>query len=126
MNGGVEREINFHVPFGGIHPLADDFPARRTGSQCGQGVWALAQKYLDGSVTQTPITLAIRPLNPTQCELRFNTLRGFFYKLQSTPDLGQAFADEPGGFAQAFDTAMLRADGAGGQKFYRVVGAPAP
>src|SRR6266404_5187805 len=39
--------------WGGIHPPVDDFAGRRAGAQCGQGVWALAQKYFDGSVTNT-------------------------------------------------------------------------
>ena len=35
--------------WGGIHPPVDDFAGRIAGSQCGQSVWALAQKYFDGS-----------------------------------------------------------------------------
>jgi len=113
--------------WGGIHPSVDDFPARRTGSQCGLGAWALAQKYFDGSIAQVPFALTIRPLDPTGCELRFNTVRGFFYKLQSTSDLLQSFTDDPAGFVQAFDTLMVRTDSiAGPRKLYRVVRAPAP
>jgi hypothetical protein len=112
--------------WGGIHPPADDFAGRRAGAQCGQGVWALAQKYFDGSITETAITMAIHPVSLTQCEVQFNTVRGFFYKLQSTPDMAQAFADEPGGFQQAFDSTMVRTDGGQPKKFYRVVSAPVP
>jgi hypothetical protein len=112
--------------WGGIHPPADDFAGRRTGGQCGQGAWALAQKYFDGTISQTPVTLAIRFLNPGQCEVRFNTLRGFFYKLESTPDLNQAFTNELGGFALSFDTTMARADSIAAKKFYRVVAASSP
>jgi hypothetical protein len=113
--------------WGGIHPPADDFAGRRVGSQCGQAVWALAQKYFDGSITHTPITLAIRSLNPSGCELRFNTVRGFSYCLQSTPGLGQAFVSEPAGFARAVDSTALRIDnGAGTKKFYRVISTLAP
>jgi hypothetical protein len=34
--------------YGGIHIQADDFNGRRIGSQCGQGAWALAQRYYAG------------------------------------------------------------------------------
>lgn len=113
--------------WGGIHPPIDNLAGRRVGSQCGQGVWALVQKYWDGSVTNTPIALAIQSLNPSGCELRFNTLRGFFYCLQSTPDLSLPFVNEPAGFTQALDSSMVRIDnGADPTKFYRVITALGP
>ncbi len=40
--------------WGGIHPPVDDFAGRIAGSQCGIGVWTLAQKYFDGSVSLVP------------------------------------------------------------------------
>ena len=113
--------------WGGIHPSADDFPGRRTGSQCGKGVWVLAKKYFDGSIAQVPFALTIRPLQPTGCELRFNTVRGFYYKLQSASDLLETFNDDPAGFVPAFDTTMVRADYvAGPRRLYRVVRASTP
>lgn len=114
--------------WGGIHPPVDDFAGRRTGAQCGLGAWALARQYFDGSVTNTPITLDIRALNPNLCELRCDTLRGFFYKLQSTPDLSQPFADEPGGFVQALDSSMVFTNSFAGpqKKFFRAINALAP
>ena len=113
--------------WGGIHPPVDDFAGRRAGSQCGREVWALAEKYFDGSVAKTPVAMAMRSLNPTQCELRFNTLRGFYYKLQSTPDLSQSFADDPAGFTRAFDSSLFRVESAAGpRRFYRVITALEP
>ncbi|MFO1513950.1 MAG: vanadium-dependent haloperoxidase [Verrucomicrobiota bacterium] len=113
--------------WGGIHPPVDDFTGRRVGSQCGQAAWALAQKYFDGSVTNVPVTLAIRALSGNQHELRFNTVRGLYYKLQSTTDLSQPFADEPGGFALAFDTFGIQTNTpVGPVKFYRVTKTLAP
>ncbi len=113
--------------WGGIHVSVDDVTGRRVGSQCGLGAWALARKYFDGSVLQTPPTLTIRQASAGQCELRFTTIRGLFYKVQSTPDLSQSFMDEPGGFSQALDGYATVNDGiAGAQKFYRAVGALAP
>ena len=35
--------------YGGIHVRADDLAGRVIGSTCGQGAWALAQRYYDGS-----------------------------------------------------------------------------
>jgi hypothetical protein len=105
----------------------DDLTGRRLGSQCGQGVWALARKYFDGSITNTPVNLAIRHLNDTQCEIRYNTLRGFYYKLQSTPDLSQPFTDTFGGFRVGTNSSVARADGVStATKFYRVVSALSP
>ena len=113
--------------WGGIHVSVDDLSGRRAGAQCGQGAWALAQKYYDGSVTNTPVALSIHALSPAGCEVRYSTLRGFFYKLQSTPDLNQPFTDDPAGFTQALDSSVVRIDNpAGPGKFYRVRSALAP
>lgn len=112
--------------WGGIHPPADDFPGRRTGAECGQGVWALAQRYWDGSVTDTPIT--ITRLNPSQYEVRYNTLRGLYYQLQSTLDVSQAFTNDPPGTSQPFDAlSVARTNSfADPMKFFRAIGALAP
>lgn len=113
--------------YGGIHPSADDFAGRRVGAQCGQGAWALARQYFDGSIAGSPASLAIRTLNPAQCELRYQTLRGFHYKLQSTTDFLLPFTDEPGGFFQATDTWSVKIESPlPPQKFYRVVRSLAP
>lgn len=37
--------------YGGIHIRADDFDGRIVGSTCGQGAWALAQRYYAGTAT---------------------------------------------------------------------------
>ena len=112
--------------WGGIHPPIDNLEGRRAGAQCGIGVWALAQKYFDGSVTNAPISLAIRSVT-NGCELQFSTIRGLYYKLQSSPDFSQPFTDEPGGFVQALDSPMIRQDSlANPQKFYRIISALAP
>ena len=113
--------------WGGIHPPIDNLAGRRAGAQCGKDVWALARKYFDGSLTNTPITLALQPFASARIEVRYNTLRGLYYKLQSTTDLNQPFADDPGGFTQALDSSMARTNtftGAG--KFYRAVSTLTP
>jgi hypothetical protein len=44
--------------FGGIHPVADDFPGRRIGSIVGPDAWALALEYFNSSVLE-PSSLAL-------------------------------------------------------------------
>jgi hypothetical protein len=113
--------------FGGIHVSADDLTGRMLGSQCGLGVWALAKKYFDGSVVRSPMTLAIRALSPTSHEIRFNTVRGMYYNLQSTPDLSIPFTNQAGGFVQATDSSLVQIDNsAGAKKFYRAISATTP
>ena len=113
--------------WGGIHPPVDDFGGRRVGSQCGKGVWTLAQKYFDGSWTNTAVTVAVRRLDAAACELRVSTLCGFYYKIQSTTNLSLPFTDEPPGTVLALESSLAITNAAtGGQKFYRAIGALGP
>jgi hypothetical protein len=106
--------------WGGIHPPIDNLAGRRVGAQIGKDVWELAHKYFDGSVVNTPITLALQKMDASQDEVRHNTLRGFYYKLQSTTNLNTAFTDEPGGNQLALDGSRVTTNTAAGpQKFYR-------
>ena len=108
--------------WGGIHPSADDLPGRRVGSQVGQGAWTLARKYFDGSITNTPLVLALRRLNANETELRYETLRGFYHQLQSALDLSQPFTNEPGGPIQSLDTVLMHTNQiVWPQKYFRVL-----
>jgi len=112
--------------WGGIHPPIDNSAGRRAGAQCGQGVWTLAQKYFDGSITNTSFALAIRSVSPG-CEISHDTYRGLFYKLQFRSDFSQPFTDDPAGFVQALNASMLHSDNAAApQKFFRVISTPVP
>jgi hypothetical protein len=107
--------------WGGIHPPIDNLQGRRAGAQCGQGVWALAKKYWDGSITNTQTTVTIRQSGAGTNLISANTLRGLYYKVQSTTNLLVPFTDEPGGSTQVMDTTMTRTNAnTGPQKFYRV------
>jgi hypothetical protein len=108
--------------WGGIHPPVDDFAGRRVGAQCGQGAWALARKYFDGSVARSHAVLALRRTPSGNDEVRYNTLRGFYYKLQSTTNLNQAFADESGNSERILDPGTISTTNtaAPNSKFYRV------
>jgi len=113
--------------WGGIHPPVDDFTGRRVGAQCGQAAWALAKKYFDGSVASTPVTVALQPLGAGTNQLRFNTLRGLYYKLQSTTNLSTPFSDQPGGAKQALEGWItLTNPAAGPQNFFRVSASLSP
>jgi hypothetical protein len=111
--------------WGGIHPPVDDFGGRRAGSLVGKGVWTLVQKYFkyfDGSITNNPVALAIRPLDAGRSELRLSTTRGFHYKIQSTPNLETPFEDEPGGSERAQDSILLRTNlHSGPARFFRAL-----
>jgi hypothetical protein len=113
--------------WGGIHISVDDLTGRRVGSQCGKGVWALVQRYFDGSVLSSPLAMAIRTSAPGEYQLLCDTLRGTYYKLQSTLDLHTPFTDEPGGFSVASDAvSTLTVPTLNQQKFFRIVHALAP
>ena len=112
--------------WGSIHPPIDNFAGRRVGAQVGKDVWALAKKYWDGSVANTPVT--ITRLDSNQCEVRYTALRGFYYNLQSTPDLTQPFNDEPPGTSRPFDALSVARTNTVGEstKFYRAISRSAP
>ena len=52
-------------------------------------------------MTNTPIT--ITRLNASQYEVRYKALRGLYYDLQTTLDVGQSFTNDPPGTSQPFD-----------------------
>ena len=112
--------------WGGIHPPVDDFGGRRVGAQAGQQVWTLVQKYFDGSITNAPLTLAINAAPGGQCEVRHNAVRGFYYTVQSTPDVALGFSNE-GNAALAYDTTLVRTNATiEEQRFFRVLASPQP
>jgi hypothetical protein len=112
---------------GRIHVSVDDLTGRIIGAQCGQAVWALAREYFDGSITNTPITLNLFSLSAGQEQLRFNTLRGFFYNLQSTVDLRLPFTNELLGIVEAVNSSVWFTNSLSArQRFYRVMQATGP
>ena len=112
--------------WGGIHPPIDNLAGRRVGAQVGKTVWALAKRYFDGSVTNTPVMIA--RLNNGQCEVRYEALRGFYYNLQSTPDLIQPFVNDGAGTSQPFDAVTVVTTNAStiSSKFYRAASRSTP
>ena len=71
--------------------------------------------------------LVMRKLDAAASEIRFNTLRGFYCKVQSTTDLTVPFADELGGATLALDSSITLTNTiTGSQKFYRAAMSSAP
>lgn len=91
--------------WGGIHPPVDDFAGRRAGAEAGKAVWALVQKYWDGSVTH--LDVAIRRTASGECEVSYTTRRGFKFQPQSSADLNASFASEGSVINQPFDVVSV-------------------
>jgi hypothetical protein len=120
-------QIGISRIWGGIHPPADDFGGRFVGAQAGQEVWSLVQKYWDGSLLNTPVTLSVKQLDVGSCEIRANTLRGIYYRLQSTEDISLPFTNEPGPAMLALDGWLTITNNSGStQKFFRVAASLSP
>lgn len=112
-------QIGLSRIWGGIHPPADDFSGRRVGSQVGKGVWALAQKFFDGSVANAEINLASRPLAEGNVELRYNAVRGLFYKVHSAANVAGPYT--AGASAAALEASVASTNApTDGQLFFRV------
>jgi hypothetical protein len=107
--------------WGGIHPPADDLMGRRVGAEVGQRAWALSQRFFDGSVANTPIQLAGRRLEDGQFEVRFDAVRGLYYKIHASPGV-EGLSNDGGGTSQvAFDSPVITTNTAvDAQRFFRV------
>jgi hypothetical protein len=112
--------------WGGIHPPIDNLTGRRVGAQVGKGVWALAKRYFDGSVVNTPVT--ITRLSPSEYEVRYEALRGFYYDLRSSLDISLTFTNDPPGTSQPFDALSVARTNTFSQPstFYRAVSRSTP
>ena len=114
--------------WGGIHPPVDDFAGRKVGSQCGNGVWGIAQRYFNGSILRPEVALELEKLDENECVIRYKTHRGLYYKLQSSMGIDQPFSDmNTGGFSVALDASVsLTNRFSQDRRFFRVVASPSP
>lgn len=87
--------------YGGIHVAADDGPGRIMGSKCGIGAAEMADKYFDGSILSEPMKINSSEIVGNQIQFSWEALRGFYYKVEFSEDLGP-FA-EVGDWIQAED-----------------------
>jgi len=107
--------------WGGIHPPADDFSGRHVGAQVGKNAWELVQKFFDGSVEASPVSLSVRRLEGDSLELRFNMVRSLFYKIQSATEVNGPYSDGGGPGVSAVEAFITSTNSlGGGQKFFRV------
>lgn len=79
--------------WGGIHVSSDDFTGRKIGSQCGKMTWELARQYFDGSIARTGFAAKIETGLAGQEQISAPAVRGFSYRLQSTPAIETPFTD---------------------------------
>ena len=108
--------------YGGIHPPIDNIVGRRVGAVTGKGVWERARRYFDGSITNQPVNIAIQKLPSNKAQVRYETLRGQYYKLQTSPGIGQPFQDVPGSTVLALDSSVTITNSISGTNvFYRAV-----
>jgi len=111
--------------YGGIHVSADDFTGRRVGSQCGLQAWELARKYFEGTIQPETGNVTVVASKDGTTRVRFDSSRGFYYRLQSTDDLALPFAELPDGIQAATDARLTITNrGGGAQRFFRIVAAP--
>jgi len=113
--------------WGGIHPPADDFAGRRVGAEVGQTAWALAKKFFDGSVANSEVSLATRKLDDNNVELRFNAVRGLYYKVHNSANVNGPYTDGGAAAQLATEASVANTNALGGARsFFRVSSSLAP
>lgn len=107
--------------WGGIHPPADDFAGRYVGSQVGLTAWALARKFFDGSVPNTEIRVSSRKVDAGNMEVRFNAVRGLYYRIHSAATVQGPYTGGESPSLLALEASMAQTNSVSpGQRFYRV------
>lgn len=107
--------------WGGIHPPADDLAGRRVGAEVGQRAWNLSKKFFDGNVLNSEIAVGTRKVGEGQVEVKFNTVRSLYYKLQTAAEVGGPYADASTNSMMALESFAASTNAIeGSQKFFRV------
>jgi hypothetical protein len=113
--------------WGGIHPPADDSAGRRVGSEVGKSAWELARKFFDGSVINSEVKLTTRKLDGNNTELRFNAVRGLYYKVHSSANVQGPYSNGGGSGQVAMEASIASTNSlANPQRFFRVAVSLAP
>lgn len=112
--------------WGGIHPPADDLAGRRVGSEVGQTAWALARKFFDGTVLNSPVNLATRKVDANNVEVRYNAVRGLYYKVQTSTNAAGPYIDVGSAQIALEGSIPLTNSVSEATKFYRVSTSLAP
>lgn len=113
--------------WGGIHPPADDIAGRLVGSQAGQSAWALAKKFFDGTVGHSEVIVVARKLDGNNAELRFNAVRGLYYKIHTAATVEGPYSDGGAAGQVAFEGSVASTNTlSDAHKFFRVSSSLAP
>jgi hypothetical protein len=113
--------------WGGIHPPADDFAGRRVGSEVGQSAWDLARTFFDGSVINSEIHLTTRQLDGNNVELRFNAVRGLYYRVNTAATVEGPYSDGGSAGQVALEASVASTNAlVNAQHFFRVSASLAP
>lgn len=111
--------------WGGIHPPIDDFVGRRVGAEVGRTVWAHVRTYLDGTASAPPGISGIERAGTNLWRVRFPTLRGVHYGLETSEGVGRPFRPVPGSVVQAEDLRSERVvEAAAPMTLFRIVRDP--
>ena len=112
--------------WGGIHVSEDDYHGRIIAAQVGVSAFTLAEKYWTGTIEDEVITSTITILGPNSVKVTWNTIRGMYYKVRTSPDL-QTWTDVAP-LAITYDTTGTYTDtnAVPTKKFYKVVRSTAP
>jgi hypothetical protein len=107
--------------WGGIHPTVDDFTGRRVGSQVGTNTWGLVQKYFDGSILNSPVNLTAHNLDGSNVEVRYNAVRGLYYKVLTATNAAGPYSDGGNPGQLALEASIANTNSLSGQQqFFRV------
>ena len=113
--------------WGGIHPPADDIAGRHVGSEVGRSAWALAEKFYNGTVINSEVNLTTRKLDNNNAELRFNAVRGLYYKVQSSSNVQGPYTDGGAAGQVALEASVVSTNSlSDAHKFFRVSSSLAP
>lgn len=113
--------------WGGIHPPADDFAGRRVGAEVGQSAWNLARKFFDGSIANSEINLTARKLDGNNMELRFNAVRGLYYKVLTSATVDGTYGNGGAAGQVALEASIASTNSVeAAPKFFRVSGSLTP
>jgi hypothetical protein len=107
--------------WGGIHPPVDDFAGRRVGAQVGTNAWAVVRKFFDGSIINSPVTLTARKLDANNLEVRYNAVRGLYYKVLTSANVSGPYTDGGNPGQWALEASVARTNNLSSpQLFFRV------
>ena len=97
------------------------------GSLDHKSAWELSKKFFDGTVANSEINLTARKLEGNNMELRFNAVRGLYYKVLSSTDVAGPYENGGAAGQVAWEASIATTNPIGSApKFFRVSGSLTP